>query len=177
MYKCEVPGCERDVVMRSRIKTGDNKGLKACSGCKYIADNVNKPRKKLKPFTEKTQLRRKEERSGLPKFFEDAIADMQENPTCVNCGCTIDVDYKPHWNIAHILCKSIYKSVMDHPLNYIILCSSKDSFGNSCHEKFDNNISEIHTMPCFEPAKKLFEKFKHEVVEGGRIFRIFEENN
>jgi hypothetical protein len=35
---------------------------------------------------------------------------------------------------------------------------------------------DIPSMPCFKVAKEKFERFKGEVTERGKIFRIFEEN-
>jgi hypothetical protein len=165
------------VPIRSTIKSGEHKGKKACPGCKHKLEGENKPRKKIKPFTQKSRDRRKEERAGLPEFFENAIQALIMNPKCANCGCRINISYEPVRNIAHILPKSKYKSVMDHPLNWIPLCTSKDQdIGVDCHYRFDNRIMDIPKMPCFTLAKYRFEKFKGEVTERGKIFTIFEEN-
>lgn len=178
MYKCEIPECGREVAIRSTIKTGEHKGLKACPGCKHIIEGKKTPRKGLKPFTTKTREKRKAERARLPMFFGNAIIDLEEKPVCQNCGCSINYRYEPVRNIAHILPKDKYKSVMAHPLNFILLCSSKDQdTGIDCHYRFDNNIMDIPKMPCYKDAKKKFELFKGEVIERGKIFTIFEEND
>lgn len=177
LYDCQIPGCDNKVPIRSTIKSGDYKGKKACPGCKQMIEGKNTPRKKIKPFTEKNREKRKAERSGLPEFFEAGIQGLIKNPRCINCGCLINVSYEPIRNVAHILPKSKYKSVMSHPLNCIYLCSFKDnSNGKDCHFDFDNRILDIPKMPCFAEAKEKFEKFKDEVVERGKIFTIFEEN-
>jgi DNA-directed RNA polymerase subunit RPC12/RpoP len=177
LYKCEMPECGREVSIRSTIKTGEHKGKKTCAGCKHKVEGVIKPRRALKPFTTKNREKRKAERARLPMFFENAIIDLEEKPMCQNCGHKINTRYEPIRNIAHILPKSKYKSVMAHPQNFIFLCSSKDrEDGLDCHHRFDNSIRSIPNMLCFGPAKKKFEIFKDEVVERGIIFRIFEEN-
>lgn len=177
LYKCEILECGREVSIRSTIKTGEHKGKKTCAGCKHKVEGVIKPRRALKPFTTKNREKRKAERARLPMFFENAIIDLEEKPVCQNCGCRINTRYQPAWNIAHILPKNRYKSVMAHSQNFIILCSSKDQdTGIDCHYRFDNRIMDIPGMPCFKIAKEKFERFKGEVTERGKIFRIFEEN-
>lgn len=178
MYECQIPGCDNKVPIRSTIKSGEHKGKKVCPGCKHIIEGVNKPRKGLKPFTQKNREKRKAERAGLPEFFETAIEELKKSPRCINCGCVINVSYEPVRNVAHILPKSKYKSVMTHPLNKIFLCTSKDQdTGIDCHFRFDNRIMDIPNMPCYKEAKEKFDKFKHEVTERGKIFTIFEENS
>lgn len=177
MYKCEIPGCGREVAIRSTIKSGTNKGKKACNICKNKSDGTSMSRTPLKPFNPKTRRKRKAERVGLPEFFDKGIEAVKRSPVCVNCGCKIQAHYNPHWNVAHILPKQKYKSVMTHPENFIILCSSKDQDnGIDCHTRFDNNIMDIPSMPCFPLAKKKFEKFKGDCLERGKIFAIFEQN-
>lgn len=175
MYDCEMPDCDSKVTIRSTIKTGDHKGKKVCQACKSKADGSGlSTSTKLKPFTKKNQDKRREEREGLPDFFRSAIRTAEKSPYCDNCGRVLNLTYNPHWNIAHILPKQRYKSVMTHPFNWISLCTSKED--GDCHYKFDNNINEIPQMPCFERAKKRFEVFRHEILERGKIFTIFDEN-
>jgi transcription elongation factor Elf1 len=177
LYKCQNPSCEREVSIRSTIKSGELKGLKVCNACKHNIEGVVKPRTRIAKFSSSKIASKKSERSGLPKFFEDAITELRKNPICSNCGKSINSNYMPHWNIAHILPKQKYKSVMDHPLNWIPLCSSKDTNGiGDCHSYFDSNINDIPNMNCFGIAKDKFEKFKTDVMERGKIFTIFEEN-
>lgn len=176
-YECQIPGCSQRVAIRSTIKSGEYKGLKSCPNCKHKIEGVSKPRKTLNSSSLKNREKRKAQRAGLPEFFKNAIEELEKNPRCVNCGCVINTSYEPIRNIAHILPKSKYKSVMTHPLNWVPLCAAKDhSISNDCHYLFDNRILEIPTMLCYHLAKSRFEKFKSEVVERGKIFSIFEEN-
>lgn len=175
LYNCEIPGCDRQVAIRSTIKSGEHEGKKTCQVCKQKLDGGGlSTETKLKPITKKTADRRRGERDGLPEFFTDAVEIAKKDPYCDNCGRKLNLDYNPHWNIAHILPKQKYKSVMTHQLNWIKLCTSKED--GDCHHKFDNNISGIPDMVCFNLAKSMFEIFKPEVLERGIIFTIFEEN-
>lgn len=172
-----MPECDSFVAIRSTIKSGEYKGLKVCPGCKMRAEPVTKQRKPLKPFNAKSKDKRKAERVGLPDFFEKAIIDLKKKPICENCGRAININYEPIMNIAHILPKSRYKSVMAHPENKLFLCAYKDNMdGSSCHYVFDNEIDNIKNMNCFEEAKRKFEIFKTDVVERGKIFTIFDDN-
>lgn len=174
LLPCEIPDCTNFVAMRSTIKTGEHRGKKVCPYHKNVIEGKKTINKPLKKFTKKNQEKRKEERKGLPNFFESAIEDLQKNPFCQNCGGKINSSYQPHWNVSHILPKSKYKSVMAHPENYLLLCSSKDDTGRSCHNEFDDNgVSHIPTMHCFKLAKEKFEKFREEVLEKGKEFNIF----
>jgi hypothetical protein len=177
LYSCEIPGCSSKVAIRSTIKTGEYKGKKACPGCKHKIEGAKSPKKRLKPFNQKTKDKRKAERAGLPKFFKDSIKDLVSNPICANCGRKINAEYMPVMNIAHILSKSIYKSVMAHPKNFISLCAYKDNpDGSSCHYDFDNNILDRPKMPCFKEAKERFYDLKDEVIERGKEYSTYIEN-
>lgn len=129
--------------------------------------------KKAKPITEKSLAKRREERKGLPEFFTYAIEDMKSNPFCQNCGARINTSRHPVNNIAHILSKSVYKSVSCHKENYLFLCSDKDE-ASSCHEKFDSCMSVRQEMRVFELARTKFLSFSDDCVERGHERNVFE---
>jgi hypothetical protein len=170
LYECQVPDCNNKVSIRSKIKKGELKGLMACGHCKKKFDGSG-----IKKTTEKTKDKRKLERSGLPLFFDTAIKSMSSKPLCENCGAKIKFWLSPTHNIAHILSKRRYKSVMCEPENYVILCSDKDQ-ANNCHERFDNKVSERVEMPVFDRAKKKYLKFSDKCLENGQERIIFDEN-
>jgi hypothetical protein len=177
LYPCQIPGCTKEAVIRSRIKQGKYTGLKACPLCKQMHDGKPKAFSPIKKRTKKASKKRKEERSCLTGFFEDSIEQLKKKPVCENCGCKIKWWLHPVNNVAHILKKSTYKSVMCHPLNRVFLCDSKDrEDGKSCHSDFDNRIFERETMPVFITALSRFEKFYEECLENGKEKTIFEEN-
>lgn len=169
-YKCELPNCDREVNIRSSIKSGEFKGLKACGYCK------NKFDKKVKPMiVSKSITERKQSRECLTSFFRRAIVKLKSKPICENCGVKINTNFATFNNIAHILPKRKYKSIMCNDNNYLILCDSKDnSNGHSCHTKFDSGFSNAMKMDVFKIAIERFNLFKDEVEEMGNDFIIFD---
>ena len=169
-YKCENETCGKQVSIRSTIKEGPDKGLKVCNYCKYKLEQKPAVKKKPKPirkFTIKSSDKRKEERKDLPYFFNFMAKVLSHRPICDNCGCTINHFLFPANNVAHILSKRKYKSVMSNPNNVLFLCTSKDFGGQNCHEKFDSSISTRESMPCFALAKEKYNLFKDSVSEFG----------
>jgi len=170
LYLCEIPNCGRNVAIRSTVKTGEFKGKKCCPSCKNKLEPKAKVFKKpIKKITDKNLAKRKTEREGLPEFFAEAISLLKINPRCQNCGVKIKTWLHPVNNIAHLLRKSYYKSVMTNKANYVFLCDSKDNpdTGRSCHHDFDNKISERPLMPVFETVIVRYRLFKDEVLETG----------
>lgn len=174
-YNCEIPECGRSVVIRSTIKTGEYKGKKACGACKQRLEGKKAVAKPIKKFTQKNVEKRKEERKGLPEFFELLISVLKVTARCQNCGCKIKHWIHPVNNVAHLLSKSRYKSVMINPNNFVFLCDSKDNEdGRSCHYDFDNKITERPLMPIFDVALVKYQMFRDDVVEQGKEREIFE---
>jgi hypothetical protein len=157
LYTCEVPGCGRTVPIRSTIKSGELVGTKCCGSCKSRYDK------------KKVVVKRKEIDEDLEAFFADGIKELTDSPICENCSCKINVGYNPRWNIAHILPKSIYKSVKANKDNLLFLCTQKDN-GNFCHETFDSTADKRTAMPVFKRAKEKFELFKNRVSERGHHY-------
>lgn len=172
-YYCEITTCGRPAQIRSTIKSGEHKGKKVCSGCKHKFDGKAVIQKTIKKFTQKNSEKRKLERVGLPVFFETAIAILKTMPYCQNCGCKINVHLFPVNNVAHVLPKQRYKSVMANSYNYVFLCDMKDA-GRSCHYDFDNKITERPLMPVFEAVLARYEMFRDKVVEQGKEREILE---
>lgn len=162
--------------------TRKKKLCKSCGEEKYIFSKGNceqcskKTTPKIKTATPKAIEKRKEDRKDFRDFFSKAIEELERNPFCQNCGGKIKTFLHPVNNIAHILNKSKYKSVSTHPENYIFLCSSKDEI-SSCHEVFDNKMSERKNMECFTLAYRKFKKFENQVLERGAEFDIFADAN
>ena len=175
LYTCEIPDCGRSVQIRSTIKSGEHKGKKSCSICKQKIEGKKKVAKPIKKFTQKNIEKRKEERSGLPRYYEEGIKLLQLNPYCQNCGIKMKVWLHPINRIAHLISKSHYKSVMANSLNRVFLCDSTDNEnGRSCHVDFDNKINERPLMPVFELAMIKYRLFKDDVLEQGKEREIFE---
>lgn len=160
---CENKECGRKVSIRTRVIT-EQGSFKVCGLCA-------KKMRSGKPMpVSSTVKKRKEDRKGLPDFFIKAVANLRENPFCDNCNAPININLHPVNNIAHILPKEKYKSVMDNDENYVLLCSSKDLQGNSCHEKFDHEPRQRISMSVWPQVVKKFLLFKQEVKERGSIY-------
>lgn len=65
----------------------------------------------------------------LEKWFADIAKQLELKPICWECKKTIPKAYF-RAATAHILQKSIFKSVATHPNNFVIACAS-----NGCHKK------------------------------------------
>lgn len=154
---------------------GEEKYIFSKKRCEMCAKKED--RKPLKRYTEKSLAKRKEERKGFPKFFQDAIEELKRNPVCQNCGLPISADHNASWNIAHLLSKGSYKSVSTDPYNYVFLCSSKDlGTPNDCHKYFDDHVLSRPTMNVWKIAKEKYLRFSDKVLEVGVERTIFEEN-
>lgn len=163
LYDCDI--CGKSVPIRSVIKGGEYLGKKACTYCKKKYD---------KPVKRNTVAKR-EGRECLQGFFSEAIKKLLDKPVCQNCGCDIKAYLHPQNNIAHILNKSKYKSVMCHPDNYVFLCDSKDNEdGSSCHGEFDSRLSGRPNMPVYNLCVEKFNQFSHLCEERGNERSIFE---
>lgn len=174
LYKCD--NCGRQVVIRSRIKEGSKKGLKVCSNC------YNQIVKPLSGSNEKVVGRPLDVKKVRPTHDYDALKAYFEyhstkkwNPTCENCGYPLqDMNKK---NCAHIVPKSIFKSVATNLDNEMDLCTTfdREDGKTGCHEQYDSSWTTAKRMPVFEIAKSRFEKFRHLIEEQHKILDNFEE--
>lgn len=167
-YNCQIGTCFRAVGIRSTIKNGEHKGKKVCPSCKAKFDS---PAKKKSKVVEA----RKEQRKPLADYYSYGIKKLSENPHCQNCGRKIIVGLHPINNVAHILSKQKYKSVMANPYNMLFLCDSKDNpDGRSCHTEFDSKVKARPEMPVFNTAILVYSSFKDDVKEWGVEREIME---
>jgi hypothetical protein len=178
LLACQVPGCGQQVSVRSTIKTeGPLKGKKCCPSCKNLYDKKVKAvpaKRNIQPITEKTKAKRKLERSGLPEFFHAQIQELKVRPVCDNCKKPIKHFLHPVNNIAHILSKRKYKSVMLDKNNVLFLCADKDETGNNCHYRFDNHIVQRSEMPVFGLALKKVSAMLSQIKESGKELEMFQ---
>lgn len=105
----------------------------------------------------------KQERAGgrteKEQWFLDRRKEMTGN--CWHCGgksCK-NADMYFRNSIAHILPKSIFKSVAYHPLNWIELCF----WDPSCHTNFDNHTLDVIDLNCFDTVIERFVKIYPEI--------------
>lgn len=100
-----------------------------------------KEKKPIAKVSEKRQKKLDEQKakgsdSEMDVFFKSLRKGMTGK--CLFCGGNTmkKDDDKFHFSLAHLLPKSIFKSVATHPSNIIELCF----YNNSCHTNFDNGM-------------------------------------
>ena len=103
------------------------------------------------------------DKKEINEFFESVL--NVNKVVCEECGCTI---YSPtRANCAHILPKSIFKSVATNKDNFLWLCLQ-------CHSNFDSSYSKAMKMKCWDKALEQYKKFKNEVIEYHKFLTYFE---
>ena len=97
----------------------------------------------MKQYSKKGLEKRKAERECLSEFFIRHVNKIKtEKLHCANCEEQLKGDVS---EVAHILPKQYFKSVMCSDENVNYLCSWKSI--NNCHGKFDNcNDEEFKKM-------------------------------
>lgn len=111
--------------------------------------------------TQKAIDKRKKERAGLPAFFEHHVSQVSH---CENCGMRISSPGPK--NVAHILPKSSFKSVMTEPQNVMYLCSDLDKQeGKGCHDIYDSGWEKAKSLDIWTVALERFKQFEHKVKE------------
>lgn len=67
---------------------------------------------------------------------------------CAHCGGKTQKHDNDtfHYSIAHILPKSIFKSIATHDESWIELCY----YGNSCHTNYDHHTLDLADLNCFD---------------------------
>lgn len=76
--------------------------------------------------------------------------------TCLECGrgTQRSNDKFFHWQICHIVPKSLVPSVATHKHNWVELCWLH-------HQTFDSSFDKAASMMCFGEVKQKFQLFKH----------------
>lgn len=116
----------------------------------------------MKKRTKKTQLKREQEREGLGSFFIARVKHIKKTQAkCQECGAPLKGDIS---EVAHILPKQKFKSIMRNPKNVLYLCGYWSS--NGCHTKFDNcTNAEFKKMNVFAYVKSIVEELFEEAEE------------
>lgn len=102
---------------------------------------------------------------ALQNFFAEAAKIIADNPRCWECNAFIS---KPYYRgaTAHILPKSIFKSVATHPLNYLVLGAG------CCHDK-SHRMDTFYKMKIFAEAIERFKQFQHLIKEKHKLLDEF----
>ncbi len=119
--------------------------------------------------SQKALDKRKQERECLKGFFDEHLPKIK---VCENCGRPI---HSPgHKNVAHILPKETFKSIMCEPHNYMYLCTDLDiNEGKGCHEQYDHTWSSAIVMNIWSTALKRFKEFEDKIKEKSIILLHF----
>jgi len=111
-------------------------------------------------YSKKGLEKRKEERACLPEFFQRHI-EIAKGMYCEECGARLTGNVS---EIAHIVPKQYFKSVMCNDLNVLYLCGMYSS--NQCHNNFDNSAQEkIKQMKIFPKVQEVFKQLEEQITE------------
>ncbi len=114
----------------------------------------------MRKYSKKGLEKRKEERQCLPEFFQKHI-EIAKGMCCEECGAKLKGNAS---EIAHVVPKQYFKSVMCNDLNVLYLCGMYSS--NQCHSNFDNSAQEkVKQMKIFPKIEELFKQLEQEITE------------
>lgn len=114
----------------------------------------------MKKYSTKALEKRKTERACLPEFFQKHI-EIAKNSLCEECGRKLTGHAS---EIAHILPKQYFKSVMCNDLNVLYLCGMFSE--NQCHTNFDTFSHEkIKQMKIYPKVQTAFKQLQEEITE------------
>ena len=105
------------------------------------------------------------------EFFSKHVPEVK---VCENCGFRIDSPGPK--NVAHILPKEKFKSVMFEDDAVVYLCSSLDrSDVKGCHDTYDHSWEKAKEMPIWEEVKRKFKLFEDKITERSFILTHFKD--
>lgn len=115
----------------------------------------------MRKYSKKSRERRKEERKDLPEFYQKHIQYIKENNIhCQECSIKLKGDVS---EVAHVLPKSLFKSVMTNDNNVLYLCGQ---WQNNCHGNLDNSSNDkIKEMFIYPLVEEKFLKLENTVTE------------
>ena len=114
----------------------------------------------MKKYSKKGLEKRKEDRACLPEFYKKHIK-ISKDKYCEECGNKLKGNVT---EIAHILPKSYFKSVMCNDLNVIYLCGLYSV--NNCHSNFDNQSHDyVKNMNIYKKVQYVFKELENILEE------------
>jgi hypothetical protein len=114
----------------------------------------------IRKYSKKGLEKRKTERDCLPEFFKKHI-EIAKTKYCENCGEQLKGNAT---EIAHILPKQYFKSVICSDLNVLYLCGIYSI--NNCHYNFDNYPQEkVKEMKIYLKVQEIFKQLEEEITE------------
>ncbi len=114
----------------------------------------------MRKYSKKALESRKTERACLPEFFKRHI-EITRKSSCEECGSRLTGHIS---EIAHILPKQYFKSIMCNDLNVLYLCGMYSE--KQCHTNFDTFSQEkIKQMNIYPKVQAAFIKLQEEITE------------
>lgn len=114
----------------------------------------------IRRYSKKGLEKRKAERECLPEFFQKHI-EIAKTKYCEECGVKLKGNVT---EIAHVLPKQYFKSIMCSDLNVLYLCGLYSE--NNCHNNFDNFPQEkVKEMRIYPKVQEIFKQLEEEVTE------------
>lgn len=119
---------------------------------------VRESRRELKQPEAKTNL-------SLRFWYAEIKNKFSAFPSvpCWECGASIPAQYL-HNAVAHVVPKSIFRSVATHPDNYLILGAHC-----GCHQRYDRSWEDAAKMKIWPEARRRFTLLRSWVKEENRI--------
>jgi hypothetical protein len=114
----------------------------------------------IKKYNKVILNKRKEERACLPCFFKQHI-EIAKTKCCEECGTKL----KGHVSeIAHVVPKQYFKSVMCSDVNVLYLCGMFSD--KQCHANYDNFPQEkVKQMKIYPKVQDIFKELKETITE------------
>lgn len=114
----------------------------------------------IRRYSKKGLEKRKAERECLPEFFQKHI-EIAKTKCCEECGVKLKGNVT---EIAHVLPKQYFKSIMCSDLNVLYLCGLYSD--NNCHNNFDNFPQEkVKEMRIYPKVQEIFKQLEEEITE------------
>jgi 5-methylcytosine-specific restriction endonuclease McrA len=136
-------------------------GFKNCISCRSKKYAENSKKRNAISISDNVQ----EDKSDLDSYFDEHIKAIEKYSSCCE-NCHKKISKPTRWNVAHILPKSIFKSVRSLSLNSIYLC-------RDCHGQFDSSFTNAQKMKVWITAKKRVGQFIHIVKEKHKILEQY----
>ena len=114
----------------------------------------------IKKYSQKALDKRKQERACLPEFFQRHI-EIAKTKCCEECGAKLQGHVS---EIAHVVPKQYFKSVMCLDTNVLYLCGMYSD--KQCHSNYDNwTVEKIKEMKIFDKVNQIFKELEKIITE------------
>lgn len=114
----------------------------------------------IKKYSQKALDKRKAERACLPEFFQRHI-EIAKTKCCEECSAKLQGHVS---EIAHVVPKQYFKSVMCLDSNVLYLCGMYSD--KQCHNDFDNFPKEkVKQMKIYLKVKEVFKELQQQITE------------